>query len=152
MTLLGRLPICWRLVIMSDDSNSFSANREAKVVSFSQWEDNTDVFWPMRGLDTDNLPSLHHNYSSVRGLKEKSIAFKLYQGIFYSYSFMFIIVNLHHTCAVPEVFHPFTGIVKINLNFMMILAESKSGICQKAENRDGNCHNRDPHLSQNISW
>ena len=97
----------------------------------------------MRGLDTDNLPRLHHNYSSVRGLKKKSIAFKLYQGIFYSYSFMFF--NLHFTCAVPEVFHPFTGIFKINLNFMMILAESKSGICQKAK-KDDNCHSRDPHL------
>ena len=58
---------------------------------------------------------------------------------------MFIIVNLHVTCAVPEVFHPFTGIIKINLNFMMILAESKSGICQKAE-KDDICHSRDPHL------
>ena len=36
MTLLGRLPICWRLVIMSDESNSFPTNKKTRVVRLSQ--------------------------------------------------------------------------------------------------------------------
>ena len=91
MTLLGRLPICWRLVIMSDDSNSLPANREAEAVSFSQWEDNSDDSdqWEARIPTTyQGSITIIHRWEASR---KKGIAFKLYQGIIYSYSFLIII-------------------------------------------------------------
>ena len=56
---------------MSDDSNSFPTNKKTRVVSLSQSEASTEVFWPMRGIEADNLPRLHHNYSSEIDLKEE---------------------------------------------------------------------------------
>lgn len=105
MTLFGRLPICWRLVIMSDDSNSFSTNKKARVVSLSQWEDSSEVFWPMRGRYTDNLPRLHHNYSSGIGLKgRRGKAFKLYQKyvlfiFIHVYIFILHFIQVHLCCT-----------------------------------------------------
>ena len=49
------------------------------------------------------------------------------------------------TCAVPEIPHWLTDIVKINLILMIILTESISEICQEAK-KDNNRHRRNPHL------
>ena len=67
----------------------------------------------------------------------------LFSFMYCIYSFSILTVS-DLTCAVPEIPHWFTDIVKINLILMIILTESISEICQETK-KDNNRHRRNPH-------